>query len=77
MFVIDEAAAQLFDRVLKFEPDHKAASTYFLDLREFLQFFQQLTANFGGILHKVLLFDNVHHGKGGRTCQVVTAESGS
>ena len=59
MFVIDEAAAQFFDRFIEFESYHESASAYFLDLREFLQFFQQVVTYLGCILYQIFLKINV------------------
>ena len=77
MLVIDETAAQFFDGFFKFKPNHESASAYFLDLREFLEFFQQIVTYFSCILYQTFLFDGIHHGKGCRTCQMVSAEGGS
>ena len=77
MFVVDEAAAQFLDRFFKFESDHQSASAHFFDLREFLEFFQQVVADCFCIFYQIVLFDDVHYGKSCRAGQVISAECSS
>ena len=77
MLIIDESAAQFFDRFFKFESDHQPASAYFFDLRKFLEFFQQVITDFSGIFHQMVLFNHIHYGKSCRACQVISSECSS
>ena len=43
--------AEFLDRLFKFQSNHQAASTYFLDAFEVFQFFQQVGTDFGCIFN--------------------------
>ena len=74
---MDEAVADLFHGLVEFHADHQSLSAYFLDLREFFQFFQQIPPHGCCVFYQMLLLYYVHHSQCCRTGKVIATESRS
>lgn len=57
--------------------DHQTASANFFDAPTGGKFFLQVVAHFFGIVDQRFRFDDIQHGNGRGTCQVISAEGGS
>ena len=77
VLLIDEALAQLFDRIVKLHSDHEALSAHLAYAGQMFQLVHEVRTHGGGILDKVFAFDYVEHGKSRGAGQMVSAEGGA